>query len=150
MYSQNEIDEAVSAGAITADAANALRAHIQGQRSLPAQDEEQFRLITGDSGEEDSIFDSARIQLNFNSSRWYFWQFTWRTGRADLVVREDGPRGRVIYNQGRGTGTHPYRPETPGVRAPLASAAQNGVVAPAARSASKSTTTCACGRNAAI
>ena len=47
MYSQNEIDEAVSAGAITADAANALRAHIQGQRSLPAQDEEQFRLITG-------------------------------------------------------------------------------------------------------
>ena len=72
----------------------------------------QFRLITGDAGEEDSIFDSARIQLNFNSSRWYFWQFTWRTGRADLVVREDGPRGRVIYNQGRGTGTHPYRPET--------------------------------------
>jgi len=72
----------------------------------------QFRLITGDAREEDSIFDSARIQLNFNSSRWYFWQFTWRTGRADLVVREDGPRGRVIYNQGRGTGTHPYRPET--------------------------------------
>lgn len=72
----------------------------------------QFRLITGDSREEDSIFDSARIQLNFSSSRWYFWQFTWRTGRADLVVREDGPRGRVIYNQGRGTGDHPYRPET--------------------------------------
>jgi len=47
MYSQNEIDEAVSAGAITAEAANALRAHIDGQRHLPAQDEEQFRLITG-------------------------------------------------------------------------------------------------------
>jgi hypothetical protein len=71
----------------------------------------QFRLITGDAREEGSIFDSARIALNFSSSRWYFWQFTWRTGRADLVVREDGPRGRVIYNQGRGTGTHPYRPE---------------------------------------
>ena len=70
----------------------------------------QFRIITGDAGEEDSIFDSARIGLDFNSQRWYFWKFTWRTGRADLVVREDGPNGRVIYNQGRGTGTHPYRP----------------------------------------
>ncbi len=71
----------------------------------------QFRIITGDAGEEDSIHDSPRIAFNFSSSRWYFWQFTWRTGRADLVVREDGPRGRVLYNAGTGTGTHPYRPE---------------------------------------
>ena len=70
-----------------------------------------FRIITGDAGEEDSIHDAPRIGLGFSSSRWYFWQFTWRTGRADLVVREDGPRGRVIYNAGTGTGTHPYRPE---------------------------------------
>lgn len=47
MYSQNEIDEAVAAGAITADAAAALRAHVEGQHSLPTQDEEQFRLLTG-------------------------------------------------------------------------------------------------------
>ncbi len=47
MYSQNEIDEAIAAGAISADAANALRAHVESQRSLPTQDEEQFRLITG-------------------------------------------------------------------------------------------------------
>jgi hypothetical protein len=47
MYSQNEIDEAVTAGAINADAAAALRAHIENQRSVPTQDEEQFRLITG-------------------------------------------------------------------------------------------------------
>ena len=47
MYSQNEIDEAVSAGAISPDGAAALRAHIEQQRSLPTQDEEQFRLITG-------------------------------------------------------------------------------------------------------
>ena len=72
----------------------------------------QFRIITGDAGEEDSIFDSARIAVNFSSSRWYFWKFTWRTGRADLVVREDGPNGRIVYNQGRGIGDHPYRPET--------------------------------------
>ena len=71
----------------------------------------QFRIITGDAGEEDAIHDSPRIAASFSSSRWYFWQFTWRTGRADLVVREDGPRGRVIYNGGTGTGTHPYRPE---------------------------------------
>jgi len=71
----------------------------------------QFRIITGDANEEHSIFDSARLPVGFSSSRWYFWQFTWRTGRADLVVREDGPRGRAVYNQGRGTGTHPYRPE---------------------------------------
>jgi hypothetical protein len=71
----------------------------------------QFRIITGDAGEEDSIHDSPRIAVPFSSSRWYFWKFTWRTGRADLVVREDGPRGRVLYNGGTGTGDHPYRPE---------------------------------------
>jgi uncharacterized membrane protein YfcA len=47
MYSQNEIDEAVAAGAISSDAATALRAHIETQRAMPIQDEEQFRLITG-------------------------------------------------------------------------------------------------------
>jgi len=47
MYSQNEIDEAVAAGAISSDAATALRAHIEIQRAMPIQDEEQFRLITG-------------------------------------------------------------------------------------------------------
>ena len=47
MYSQTEIDEAVAAGAISADAATSLRSYIEGQRSLPTPDEEQFRLITG-------------------------------------------------------------------------------------------------------
>ena len=47
MYSQNEIDEAVAAGAISAESATALRAYIEGQRALPRPDEEQFRLITG-------------------------------------------------------------------------------------------------------
>jgi hypothetical protein len=45
--SAGEIDEAIAAGAISADAANALRAHVDSQRALPTQDEEQFRLITG-------------------------------------------------------------------------------------------------------
>ena len=47
MYSQTEIDEAVAAGALSAEAAAALRSYVEGQRSLPTQDEEQFRLITG-------------------------------------------------------------------------------------------------------
>jgi hypothetical protein len=47
MYSQSELDEAVAAGAISAEAASALRAHIEAQRATPAVDEEQFRLLTG-------------------------------------------------------------------------------------------------------
>ena len=47
MYSQVDIDEAVAAGALSADAAAALCAHVDRQRTLPAVDEEQFRLITG-------------------------------------------------------------------------------------------------------
>ena len=47
MYSQQEIDDAVASGVITASAADALRAHIQQQRSTVIPDEEQFRLITG-------------------------------------------------------------------------------------------------------
>ena len=47
MYSQNDLDEAVAAGAISADAAAALRGFVETQRSLPGVDEEHFRLITG-------------------------------------------------------------------------------------------------------
>jgi hypothetical protein len=47
MYSQQEIDDAVASGVITAEAADALRAHIARQRSTAIPDEEQFRLLTG-------------------------------------------------------------------------------------------------------
>ena len=47
MYSQQELDDAVASGVITAEAANALRAHVEGQRSTAIPDEEQFRLLTG-------------------------------------------------------------------------------------------------------
>ena len=47
MYSQQELDDAVASGVITEAAANALRAHIEQQRSTAIPDEEQFRLITG-------------------------------------------------------------------------------------------------------
>lgn len=47
MYSQHDIDEAVTAGAITPEAAASLRTFVAQQRALPAVDEEHFRLITG-------------------------------------------------------------------------------------------------------
>jgi hypothetical protein len=47
MYTQQELDEAVAAGAITAESAASLRDHLERQRSSPSVDEEQFRLISG-------------------------------------------------------------------------------------------------------
>lgn len=47
MYSQQELDDAVAAGVISAKDADALRAHVETQRSTAIPDEEQFRLITG-------------------------------------------------------------------------------------------------------
>lgn len=47
MYSQQELDDAVASGVISAEAADALRAHVERQRSTAIADEEQFRLITG-------------------------------------------------------------------------------------------------------
>ena len=47
MYSQQELDDAIASGVITADAAAALRLHIEQQRSTAIPDEEQFRLLTG-------------------------------------------------------------------------------------------------------
>ena len=47
MYSESDIDGAVTAGAITPDAAAALRRHVAVGRQAPAADEEQFRLLTG-------------------------------------------------------------------------------------------------------
>ena len=47
MYSQQDLDEAVASGAISAEAAGQLRAHVERTRSISTVDEEQFRLITG-------------------------------------------------------------------------------------------------------
>src|SRR5437588_2131268 len=47
MYSQQELDDAVTSGVISAEAAAALRAHVEKQRSTAIPDEEQFRLLTG-------------------------------------------------------------------------------------------------------
>jgi MFS family permease len=46
MYSETDLQSAVAAGAITPEAADALRSHISALRNAPLADEEQFRLIT--------------------------------------------------------------------------------------------------------
>ncbi len=46
MYSDSELESAVAAGAVTQDAADALRAHVSALRQSPNADEESFRLIT--------------------------------------------------------------------------------------------------------
>ena len=47
MYSQEDLNSAVSAGAISREAADALRAHVAASRDAVPADAEHFRLITG-------------------------------------------------------------------------------------------------------
>jgi MFS family permease len=47
MYSEQELESAVAAGALTPAAAQAFRAHVEATRATPAADEESFRLLTG-------------------------------------------------------------------------------------------------------
>jgi hypothetical protein len=47
MYSESDLAGAVAAGALTPQAAEALRNHVAAVRSTPTVDEEHFRLLTG-------------------------------------------------------------------------------------------------------
>lgn len=47
MYSESDLQAAVEAGAISQDAADALRNHAADRRASPLVDEEHFRLLTG-------------------------------------------------------------------------------------------------------
>lgn len=47
MYSQEDLNSAVAAGALSREAADALRAHVAAQRDAVPADAEHFRLITG-------------------------------------------------------------------------------------------------------
>ena len=84
MYSQQELDDAVAAGVISAADANALRAHIERQRSTVIPDEEQFRLITGFN---DIFVSIAAAILLFAVG--FIGQWIGKT--AGLVVGVDGP-----------------------------------------------------------
>src|SRR6476469_7024280 len=86
MYSQQELDDAVAAGVITADAANALRAHIESQRSTAIPDEEQFRLITGFN----DIFVSIAAAILLFAVGWIGQSIGQSTG---LIISDHGDTG---------------------------------------------------------
>ena len=84
MYSQNDLDEAVAAGALSADQANALRAFVDQQRASPAVDEEQFRLITSFN----DIFVSIAAAILLFALGW----IGQTTGQSlGIVLEGDGP-----------------------------------------------------------
>ena len=69
-----------------------------------------WRINVGDKDEHDRIIDGSRIGVEYSDERWYFWKFTWGNNVAQLIVREDGPNGRVIYNTSNDLNGFAYRP----------------------------------------
>jgi hypothetical protein len=86
MYSQQDLDDAVSAGVINAEAAAALRAHIERQRTSSIPDEEQFRLITGFN----DIFVSIAAAILLFAVGWIGQSIGQATG---LVIADHGEIG---------------------------------------------------------
>jgi hypothetical protein len=86
MYSQQELDDAIAAGVISVQAADALRAHVESQRSTAIPDEEQFRLLTGFN----DIFVSIAAAILLFAVGWIGQSFGQATG---LFITEDGTTG---------------------------------------------------------
>jgi len=86
MYSQQELDEAVAAGVISAEAAAALRAHLESQRSIAIPAEEQFRLITGFN----DIFVSIAAAILLFAVGWIG---QWIGQRSGLIISDNGETG---------------------------------------------------------
>ena len=84
MYSQTDLEDAVASGALSADAAAGLRNFVAQQRSLPAVDEEHFRLITGFN----DIFVSIAAAILLFAVGWIGQSFGQSMG---LVVDSNGP-----------------------------------------------------------
>jgi hypothetical protein len=84
MYSQQELDDAVASGAISADAADALRKYVEDQRVSAIPDEEQFRLITGFN----DIFVSIAAAILLVAVGWIG---QWIGQRAGFAIEGDGP-----------------------------------------------------------
>ena len=84
MYSQQELDDAVAAGAISAEAAASLRGYFETQRSTAIPDEEQFRLITGFN----DIFVSIAAAILLFAVGWIG---QWLGQAAGLIIDNDGP-----------------------------------------------------------
>ena len=84
MYSQNDLNEAVASGALSAEAATGLRTFVEQQRSLPAVDEEHFRLITGFN----DIFVSIAAAILLFAVGWIGQSIGQSTG---LIIDVSGP-----------------------------------------------------------
>jgi hypothetical protein len=84
MYSQQELDDAVASGVITAEVADALRAHVERQRSTAIPDEEQFRLLTGFN----DIFVSIAAAILLFAVGWIG---QWVGQSTGMVIDVDGP-----------------------------------------------------------
>jgi MFS family permease len=84
MYSQQELDDAVASGVITAQAADALRGHVERQRSSQIADDEQFRLLTGFN----DIFVSIAAAILLFSVGWIG---QWIGQQTGLTIEGDGP-----------------------------------------------------------
>src|SRR6185369_6440675 len=88
--SQQELDDAVASGVITADAANALRAHVEGLRATAIPDEEQFRLITGFN----DIFVSIAAAILLFAVGWIGQSIGQSTG---LFISDHGEIGPSVF-----------------------------------------------------
>ncbi|WP_118856715.1 hypothetical protein [Sphingomonas mesophila] len=84
MYTQQDLDDAVASGALSADSAAALRSFVEGQRALPAVDEEHFRLITGFN----DIFVSIAAAILLFAVGWIGQSIGESIG---LILGDDGP-----------------------------------------------------------
>src|SRR3954454_4559362 len=84
MYSQQELDDAVASGAITAQSDDAVRAYVEGQRTSVIPDEEQFRLLTGFN----DIFVSIAAAILLFAVGWIG---QWIGQRTGLAIEGDGP-----------------------------------------------------------
>lgn len=82
MYSESEIDAAVTARVISPEAAAALRDYIAAQRAAPAVDEEQFRLLTGFN----DIFVSVALALAIGAIAQIGWQLAPWLGGAGVAL----------------------------------------------------------------
>src|SRR5258705_11395258 len=86
MYSQQELDDAVASGVVSAAAADALRGYVERQRSTAIPDEEQFRLITGFN----DIFVSIAAAILLFAVGWIGQSIGQATG---MLITEHGEQG---------------------------------------------------------
>jgi hypothetical protein len=77
-------------------------------RAYPTPGQVRFRFITGDA--RSRVFDAGPVNPSWDPSRWYFWRFSWQTGRATLEIHADSETGPLTAQISTGTGSHEYRP----------------------------------------